>query len=165
MRFNLRIKLKNITFFTMISKTQTLEGMSSLQPDGSHIVMWDCENCSLEEAEATLRKAQKKYRLSNIYIVSDVEGSYRAWCFSKVQFETFLKILVDCLNVLDYNFFYYTVKRKKATLRTCSKKGRHVQRVLNVMESYFVPIPELCEKVTYDTGLRKRGTSLVLGDD
>lgn len=61
--------------------------------------------------------------------------------------------------------FMHACKRKKATLRTCSKKGRHVQKVLNVIESYFVPIPELCEKVTYDTGLRKRGASLVLGDD
>jgi hypothetical protein len=62
----------------MLAKTQTLEGVTSLQSDNSHIVMWDLENCTLEEAERTLSKLQRKYRLSHIYVASDVEGSYRA---------------------------------------------------------------------------------------
>lgn len=78
---------------------------------------------------------------------------------------TFLKILVDSLSILDYSFFYYTVKRKKATLRVCSKKGRPVQRVIGVLESYPCPIPSTMEKVVCDTGLVKRGRSLLLGGD
>jgi len=166
MRCNFRFKIAEFTFFAMVAKTQTLEGVTSLQKDGTHIVMWDLENCTLEQAEETLENIQVKYRLSNIYLSSDCEQSYRAWCFSKVSFEIFLKILVDSLSILDYNFFYYTVKRKKATLRTGSKKGRQAQRVVSVLRSFYLPFNEsVVEKVVYDTGLEKRGKSLILGGD
>lgn len=152
----------------MIAQTQTLEGVISLQTDGSHIVMWDLENCTVEEAKKVLEKVQRKYCLSHIYVTSDVEKSYRAWCFSKIDFQTFLKILVECLSILDYNFFYYTVKRKKATLRTCCKKGRTPQKVVCVLKSYYRTVPFgncAVEKVVYGTGLEKRGISLLLGGD
>jgi hypothetical protein len=166
MRFNFRVKVVNLTFFAMIAKTQTLEGITSLQKDHNHIVMWDLENCTLEQAKKRLKKVQTKYRLSHIYLSSDCKNSYRAWCFSKVTFETFLKILVDSLSILDYNFFYYTVKRKKATLRTGSKKGRPPQRVVSVLRSYYLPFNQSnVEKVVYDTGLEKQGKSLILGGD
>jgi hypothetical protein len=154
----------NITFFFMLAKTQTPEGVTSLQPDGTHIVLWDLENCTLEQAEETLRAVQIKYELSHIYIASDAEGSYRAWCFSKIEYKTLLHILLDTEH-LDPIFFYYTVKRKKATLRTSNKKGRPPQKLASVLESYPAPIPETWEKVTYDTGLVKRGRSILLGGD
>ncbi len=148
----------------MLAKTQTLEGVTSLQPDGSHIVMWDLENCTLEQAGETLRNVQRKYVLSHIYVASDAEGSYRAWCFSKVDYKTFLYILLDTEH-LDPIFFDYTVKRKKATLRTSDKKGRLRQKLVRVLESYPTLIPEIWEKVTYDTGLVKKGRSILLGED
>ena len=166
MRFNFRAKFRDITFFAMIAKTQTLEGVTSLQSNNKHIVMWDLENCTLKQATKTLTKIQKKYCLSNIYIVSDNQNSFRAWCFNKVDFNIFLKILVDSLSILDYNFFYYTVKRKKATLRTGSKNGRPAQKVVSVLKSYPMSIADsVVEKVVYDTGLQKRGISLLLGGD
>jgi hypothetical protein len=166
MRFNFRLKMANLTFFAMIAKTQTLEGVTSLQKDGSHIVMWDLENCTIEKAKEVLKQIQQKYRLSNIYLASDTENSFRAWCLSKVSFEVFLKILVDSLSILDYNFFYYTVKRKKATLRTGNKKGRQPQKVVCVLRSYYLPFNgSTVEKVVYDTGLEKRGISLLIGGD
>jgi hypothetical protein len=65
-----------------------------------------------------------------------------------------------------YNFFYYTIKRKKATLRTGSKKGKPPQRIVSVLESYYLPInPSKVEKVGYDTGLVKHSKSLLLGGD
>lgn len=164
MRLNLRIKFGEFTIFGMIAKTQTLEGVTSLQSDGSHMVMWDLEGCSLEEAEETLRVVQQKYILSNIYIASDIEGSYRAWCFNHVNFKTFLSILVDSLSILDYNFFYYTVKRRKATLRTSNKKNRPEQKVIDVLYSYPCPLPSsTVERVVYSTGTEKRGHSLLIG--
>ena len=163
-RFNFRVKIGNITFFFMLAKTQTLEGVTSLQPDGTHIVMWDLENCPLEQAGETLRNVQRKYMLSHIYVASDVEGSYRAWCFSKVDYKTLLHILLDT-DHLDPIFFDYTVKRKKATLRTSNKQGRLSQKLVGVIESYSVPIPETWEKVTYDTGRVKKGRSILLGGD
>lgn len=166
MRLNLRVKKGNLTFFAMIAKTQTLEGRTSLQKDGSHIVMWDLENCTLKNAKEVLKRIQRKYRLSSIYLISDTENSFRAWCSSKVSFVVFLKILVDSLSILDYNFFYYTVKRKKATLRTGNKVGRPPQRVVCVLHSYYLPFDDsTVEKVVYDTGLEKRGKSIVLGGD
>jgi hypothetical protein len=157
-----------MTFFAMLSEIQTLEGVTSLQSDGSHIVMWDLENCTLEEAEKILREVQTRHCLSHIFIVSDCAGSYRAWCFSRVSYETLLSILVDSLGILDYSFFYYTVKRRKATLRTGEKKGRSAQKLVSVLRSFTCPIPTrgcLVEKVVYDTGLEKRGVSLLLGGD
>lgn len=163
-RFNFRAKMGNITFFFMVAKTQTLEGITSLQPNGNHIVMWDLENCTLKQAEETLRNVQIKYELSHIYVVSDIEGSYRAWCFSRVDYETFRSILCDT-DFLDPMFFEYTERRKKATLRTSNKQGRPLQELVSVLESYPEPIPETGEKVTYDTGLVKRGRSILLGGD
>lgn len=148
----------------MFAKTQTLEGLTSLLPDGKHIIFWDLESCNLEQAEETLLQVQNKYKLSHIYIVSDTEGSYRAWCFSKVDLKTLLHILIDTEH-LDYSFFYYTVKRQKATLRTVSKKGRPPQRIVSVLNSFPTPIPDILESVIYDTGLTKKGYSILLGEN
>jgi hypothetical protein len=162
MRWNLRIKAGNLTFFAMLSRTQRLEGVSSLQPDGKHIIMWDLEKCSLKQAKKTLRNLQGKYCLSDIFIVSDIKDSFRAWCFSKVDLKIFLKILLET-EFLDWNFFYWTVTRGKATLRTNNKKNREPQQVVSVLESYQVLIPSSCEKVVYDTGLAKKGLTILLG--
>lgn len=148
----------------MVAKTQTLEGVTSLQNDGSHTLFWDLENTDLTQIEETLRNIQDKYGLSHIYIVSDFKGSYRAWCFSKVTFKTLLNILVDCIDILDYNFFFYTVKRRKATLRTDRKKNRPNQKLIKVLPSFSSEIPNRMERVLYDTGLEKRGHTLLLGE-
>ena len=165
-RFNLRVKIESLTLFFLISKTQTLEGITSLQSDNKHIVMWDLENCTLKKIKKTLKEIQNIYNLSNIFIVTDNDTTYRAWCFSKVDFDVYLHILVDCLPILDYNFFYYTVMRKKATLRTSSKKGRPKQRLACVLPSYVCPFEpdKIVERVVYDTGLEKRGISLLIGE-
>jgi hypothetical protein len=163
MRFNFRVKIAILTVFFMIAKSQTLEGVTSLQKDGSHIVMWDLEKCSLKEAEKTLKKVQRRFRLSDIYITSDMQGSYRGWCYSKVDFRRYLEILLKT-KFLDWNFFYWTVVRGKATLRTSNKKNRPPQRVVSVLESFPAPFPSSCQKVVYDTGLTKRGLAILLGD-
>lgn len=169
MRFNFRMVFGNLTFFTMISKTQRLEGITSQIPKDTkkrHYIFWDLENSNLKQIENTLLFVQRKHGLSNIYIVSDVEGSYRGWCFSKVSFQTYLNVLVDSLSILDYSFFYYTVKRRKATLRISPKKDRPQQKLVNVLESYPVPFPsKFIEHVVYSTGLQKRGTTVLLGGE
>lgn len=163
MRFNLRIKKFGYTFFMMLSKTQTLEGVTSLLPNGKHCVFADIENCSLEQAIAELKNVQKKYVLSDIFILSDKEKSFRAWCFNEVNFKpTYIGILNDIPH-LDYNFFYWTVSRSKATLRLSNKENRPPQKIVSVLESYPVPIPVQFEKVIYDTGIEKRGLTVLLG--
>ena len=164
MRINFRLKFRNLTFFAMIAKTQTIEGVTSLLPDGNHIVMWDLDDCTIAQAEETLRNVQRQYNLSHIYLVSDSESSCRAWCFSKVDLKTLLHILLDTEHV-DYGFFYYTVKRRKATLRTSNKKNRHAQRLVSVLKSFPEPIPSRVRRTVYDTGLVKRGNSVLLGGE
>ena len=164
MRWNFRIAKFGHTFFVMFAKTQTLEGVTSLLKSGKHVVMFDLEDCTLEQAEETLSYVQEKYDLSDIFIVSDADRSYRAWCFNFVELKTFLKILLD-VEYLDYNFFYYTVKRRKATLRLNSKKNRPSQKIVSVLRSYPTLIPDdEIEKVVYDTGIEKRGRSILLGE-
>ena len=163
MRRNIRIKLFGHTFFLMFAKTQTLEGVTSLQPNGKHIIMWDLEKCSLQQAKKTLLEMQIKYGLSDIFIVSDAEESFRGWCFSKVDFKTFLQILLDT-KFLDWNFFWWTVKRGKATLRVSNKENRASQEIVSVLYSFSEKIPDSCERVVYDTGVEKRGASILLGD-
>jgi hypothetical protein len=162
MRSTFRLKIGNLTFFFMVAHTQRLEGLTSLQKDGRHIVLWDIEGCTLTEAEETLRNVQQQYNLSNIFIVSDAERSFRAWCFSRVDFKTYLRILLDTQH-LDSIFFDYTFKRKKATLRVSNKANREPQRLVSVLKSYSEPLPSHAERVIYDTGLQKRGFSVQLG--
>ncbi len=165
MRLNFRIAKWGWTLFVMIARIQTLEGLTSGLPDGKHIIMWDLDlGHSLEEITKSLSEIQRKYSLSHIYIVSDAEGSYRAWCFSRVSFKAFLRVLVDSLDIIDYSFFYYTVKRLKATLRTGNKKDRPPQRLIRVLESYPAAFPAKMEQVIYETGLVKRGHTILLGD-
>jgi hypothetical protein len=162
-RFNFRVKIGIYTFFGMISETQTLEGVTSLQPDSTHIIMFDSiDNCNLKSLEKKWLEIQQKYNLSDVFILSDKEGSYRIWCFTKVKFNVLLQILLDAYVFLDWNFFYWTVSRGKATLRTSNKVCREQQKTVSVLESYSVPIPEIMQHVIYDTGIEKTGLNLIL---
>jgi hypothetical protein len=44
-------------------------------------------------------------------------------------------------------------------------KNRLKQELVSVLESYPMPIPELPEMVISDTGIEKRGLSILLGDE
>lgn len=166
MRVNFRIKVGEYTFFGMVSKTQTLEGVTSLQSDGKHIIMIDSkDDIDLYDLENKLLEIQQKYGLSDIFIVSDKIGSYRVWCYTHVSFDVLLKILLDAYDLMDWNFFYWTVTRSKATLRTSNKLNREPQKIVSVLQSFPVSFNEneLWEKVTYDTGTEKRGINVLLG--
>ena len=163
-RIFFRIKKFGLNFTFCFAYIQTLEGITSLLPNGKHIILWDLDGCSLEEAKKTLRDVQRQYNLSDIFIVSDMEGSYRAFCYTQVDFNTYLKILLDT-KFLDWNFFDYTVRRKKATLRVSKKKGRPKQRIISALLTFYVPIPkEKIKTAIYDTGVEKEGLSIILGD-
>jgi hypothetical protein len=150
----------------MISDTQTVNGVTSkvvTEPEEKHLhyPFWDLENCTLKQAEEALRKVQREFSLSHIYISSDAEGSYRAWCFDHVPFKTYLLILLKT-EYLDWNFFHWTADRGKATLRVGSKKGRLPQKCVCVLESYPHPFPKRMQKVEYDTGVEKEGINILL---
>ena len=150
----------------LFAKTQRLHGITSLIPnsDNKHIILADIENCTLKQAIKETRFVQQKHGLSHMYIKSDAETSFRIWCFSVVSFKKLLKILLD-FEHLDMVFFDYTNKRKKATLRDSNKKNRRSQKIVAVLESYPMPIPEYVQEVFYDTGIVKKGIAISLGDD
>jgi hypothetical protein len=159
-RLNFLFKIGNLTVFFMVSATQTLEGVTSKVGEDQHLVLWDLEKCTLEQAKETLANVQYKYRLGDIFIVSDAEGSYRAWCFSRRSFKEYLKILLDTEH-LDWNFFYWTVRRGQATLRTSNKQGRPPQQLVAFLRGYEeTQIPAKMVRVVYDTGIQKRGAIL-----
>ena len=68
MRTNFRIKKFGHTFFVMLSHTQSLEGITSLQDDGLHTPFFDIENCSLHECIRALEELQIKYNLFDVFV-------------------------------------------------------------------------------------------------
>jgi len=150
----------------LFAKIQRLHGITSLIPnsDNKHIILADIENLNEKQAIEETRFVQQKHGLSNMYIKSDAENSFRIWCFSVVSFKKLLKILLD-FEHLDMVFFYYTNRRKKATLRDDKKKGRPSEKIVAILESYPMPVPEHVREVFYDTGIVKKGIAISLGDD
>ena len=166
MRINYRMKIGNITAFFMLSHSQSLEGVTSLQDDGLHTPFFDIENCSLDECVSALKELQFIYNLSDVFVTCDLDRSFRVWCFCHVNYLNYLEMQIQLLRkkLLDYNFFWWTVKQGKSTLRTTSKKGRQQQKVVAFLPSFSVPFPKKCEKVLYDTGVQKRGLTVFLGE-
>ena len=169
-RLNFLFKIGNVTVFFMVSATQTLEGVTSKVSEdnhgGKHIILLDLEpkfNPSLERVVEALRKVQFAYNLGDIYITSDAEGSYRAWCFSVRPWTTYLRIMLDLIDygVLDYSFYFWGVKRGQSTLRTSNKLKRPPQTVVAFLEGFEpTEIPAKLKRVLYDTGIEKRGLVL-----
>jgi hypothetical protein len=163
-RLNILLKLGSFTFFAMISKTQSLEGVCSRVSEdkhgGKHIILLDLEGASLEQVVEALRKIQLAYGLGDFWVTSDCEGSYRAWCFSVRPWTTYLRIMLDLIDygVLDYNFYFWSVKRAEATLRTSNKHGRPPQQVVAYLQGFeLTEIPAKLKRVIYDTGVEKKG--------
>jgi hypothetical protein len=175
LRINLRAKIKGYTLFFMFAQTQKLIGVTSkvVKEKDKHYVFWDLEKCTLEQAKKELLQQQKIHELSDIFITSDFPNSFRAWCFTKVSFKELLDILLHTKYV-DWNFFYWTVQKGKATLRISEKKNRPQQKIVailkdtknyseewqqleekKIVESH-IPLTKL-ERVDYETGTDKIG--------
>ena len=156
----------------MVAETQTLEGITSkvIGREGYHYPLFDIENpkqrLPLETIEHELGKIQLKYNQSDFFITSDKKESYRAYCFNEVKMTDYMRMQLDLIDVgiLDYNFFWWTVNKSKATLRISPKRNRPKQELLSTLHSYSVPIPDKFESVLYDTGVQKRGLTVFLGE-
>lgn len=163
-RINFRLKIKDITLFFMLSKTQKLEGINSIADnEDNHYIFFDIEDYSLEQTEETLLYVQKKYQLSNIYITSDLDYSYRAFCFSKFDYKSMLKILLD-VSHLDIGFFNYTVENHKSCLRISQKPNRNVLKCISVLYSYYQPMPKILNLKLYETSTDGKTINVLIGD-
>jgi len=155
----------------MLSKTQTLAGITSkvvTEPEEKHLhyVFFDLEGRTLTLAEVVqkLRKIQRDFKLGDISIFNDAKGSYRAFCWSKRPWITYLHILIHSFPQLDYGFWVWTVRRGSATLRVSNKVGRSPQKLVKVLRGYeHAVVPQKLCYVCYDTGIEKKGRLIELG--
>lgn len=167
------IKKCSINLSLNFSKVQTCKGFTSKLSNGNHILFLDLDKAkNFFELKNKMREIQNKYKdvngnsLSHFYFFSDKEGSFRLWCFSEISFSVYTKILLDAFDYLDFNFIHWTLKTGKATIRYSDKVGRESQKLVDCLESYFVPILlEKMEYAIYDTSLTKKGIMIRLGDN
>ena len=167
MRVNFRAKFGNMTFFVMLSRYQKLEGITNEYDKKKRLFypFWDIEGCSLEECKKSLDNIMLSYDLGDIFITTDNDKTYRAWSWYPIKWKTYLKVLLDT-EFLDYNFFFWTVKRGYATLRTSLKEGRQEQRVVAMIKSDLDLKPVFLKEttsITYDTGIEKQGRFINIG--
>ena len=154
MRIHFRINFGNLTFFSMLSHYQKIEGINSKVSEFSHILLWDFDSTNLKEIEKELIRIQDKFFLSDIFIFSDNMKSFHAYCFTRVCFKDLLKILVET-EYVDMDFIGYTIRNKKAVLRTSRKINRENIKLVKVLPSFECKIPEKIGKELYDCPLDK----------
>jgi len=145
----------------MFARVQIVSGISSRYSEdyNQHRILWDLDECTLNQACDSLMKVQEWYNLGNIEIISDKEGSYGAVCNSIVSFKELLHILIDT-ELIDPLFVRYALERHEATLRLTDKVNRPIHRET---------ICRLCRKsdrlydeteyytITYETGYTRKG--------
>lgn len=167
-RVNIRINIFTYTLFVMFSRTQQLNGIMSRLPNGNHVIFFDSIDCDLNKLKEMWLPIQKRHNLSNCYILSDKENSFRIWCFNQVSFQELLIILLEAKPLMDWSFYVWTVNRGYATIRTSNKVNREQQKIIDVLESYYISMPmalkQITNKVIYETGIEKRGLNILLGD-
>lgn len=162
MRLHLRIKLHNLTVFGMLSSTQRLFGITNKIGKDKYFILWDIENCTLDECLKSLGRIQLRHHLGEIFITSDKERSFHAWCYNIVSFRKFLSIICDT-KYCDWNFIRWSVARGQATIRTSQKKNRPKQRLVATIWGKHNPIVQNPLRVIYDTGIDKRGKVFTFG--
>jgi hypothetical protein len=136
---------------------QNIEGITNevIGEEDKFYIFWDIENCALEQAVETLLDVQYRHQLADIFITSDKDSSYRAFCFSKRSFNEYM-ITLHNTKYVDYSFIWWTYKRHKSTLRTSGKAGRPLQDVVAFLRGYEpYELPSKIVRANYETGLEK----------
>lgn len=165
----IRVTEGNLRIVLAISDFQTVSGITSKAGNGSHYVLWDFDNRSLEICAKALRYIQRKYSLSDIYIFSDSENSCHGICYSKFRFRKMIEILASTPNI-DLDYVAHTIDQGKATIRLSEKIGREKMSLVKTIYSKWSSIapPENIEDATYECSLEKTSKLIDLnlgGDD
>jgi len=150
--FFISLRFHRFYFSTLLLRTQVTKGISNEvtnEPD-KYYIFWDLDNCSQEKALISLNNVQISYNLADIFVVSDKENSCRAFCFSKRDFKTYIDILFDTKYV-DYSFITWTIRRKKAILRTASKLNRAEPSVVKLEGYEPYEFPKRMIREIYET--------------
>jgi hypothetical protein len=117
-KFTLSVKGFGVESYFNVSRYNTQIGFTSLLNNGKHLPMLDADNLNdvrYIELRNILKEKQKEHDLSNIYVFSDLENSYRFLCFSEVSFKVFLfDIIGDCS---DYDLLYVFPQSRECHFR------------------------------------------------
>lgn len=154
-RINFRLKWRGWTFYSMLAKTQECLGITSKLGEDVHFPLWDLDDCTLEQAVATLEAVQEKYGLGEISVYSDRDDGFLAACFTRMSFNRMLRVLIDT-DYLDPMHLSYTARRGAATVRVRTKPGRPPLRVVAVLPG-TQDYPGAIRYAVYDTGVIKGG--------
>jgi len=164
MIFKLRFGKYRLTI--TLSPVIDVYGVNSLLKDGTHILMWDWDNTTLEAVIAGLNIVQLIYDLPNIYVLESFKNkNYMAYCFVKVSWPKAKEIIAATPLVCE-NFYKWGVFRRKFTLRISPKEGR----LPKFVHTLYSDTPEECgiqdmqDFVKYETLPRsRRGWFINLG--
>jgi hypothetical protein len=128
-RIEFRKRFLNRVLYLMFSRVQIVSGISSQYSDDGeqHRILWDLDECTLDDACDSLMKVQEWYDLGNIEIISDKKGSYGAVCHTIVSFKELLHILIDT-ELVDQLYLEYVFREHEAVLRLSDKENRPIHR-------------------------------------
>jgi hypothetical protein len=128
-RIEIRKRFLNRGLYLIFARVQIVSGISSRYSEdyNQHRILWDLDECTLNQACDSLIKVQDWYNLGNIEIISDKNNSYGAVCHSIVSFKELLHILIDT-ELIDPLYVRYTIQRHEAVIRLSDKENRPIHR-------------------------------------
>lgn len=113
-------------FFKLAWRYPTL-GVNSHFKDGQHILMWDFDDIPYEVIHAHLRLQQRRWQLSNIYVMRSSQGDrFHAYCFTGVTWQIARQIAASTPYV-DKNWLAIGILRGYFTLRIRDRKDSAIQ--------------------------------------
>jgi len=136
MKVNLPLHYQLRVYF---SKTAKRDGIcSNVHNDPQrHVLLWDFDNSTSEAIGRNLEIIQRKFKLSDIYLVSSSQYSYHAYCFTAVP-------LVEAIHILsgtkgtDLAYLRLGMVRGYYTLRI-SPRQHESFRLVRVIRSDYPP--------------------------
>jgi hypothetical protein len=145
----LKLKLGKWLFKFIAAPVEIHGGVNSNLPDGSHILMWDFDDVSLEQVRKELLATQYIYQLPNIYILNS--GKPNHWvCFCRKRLPFWLAChIISSTPSVDRNFYRYGVWRGYFTIRITPKNGK-VPKLTEVLEGYTKEDVEIEELKSFD---------------
>jgi len=160
-RIEIRKRFLNRVLYLMFARVQIVSGISSRYSEdyNQHRILWDLDECTLNQACDSLMKVQEWYNLGNIEIISDKKGSYGAVCNSIVSFKELLHILIDT-ELIDPLYVRYAVQRHEAIIRLSDKENRPIHRetICRLYRESDRPFNETdYYTVRYETGYIRKG--------
>ena len=116
-------------------RTCKVVGVNSDLLDGKHALFWDFDGVSLTRVREMLIRAQRMYRLPDVYIFQtrSIRENYHAYCLERFDWPRAVSIVAGT-PLVDWTFVRWAVFRGHFTLRIGVKDG-HTPWMVKVLES------------------------------